>query len=416
MTAGYVLSRYPLLSETFILREMLELERQGHTLFVYPLRAVPGKRHPRVNQLRARVWKTPWLALGAHLYWLRRRPRAYLSTLAAIVWRNRSDANLWLGAVAYWGKAVAIAQRARVDGIDHIHAHYATHPALAAYVIHRLAGLPYSVTVHAHDIFCHQAMLAEKLRAAQSVVAISELNRSVIERAWAASRLRPPFPPLEVVHSGVEWERYARIASARTAFPPDRRALRLLAVGSLQPYKGHRFLVDACALLRQRGLPFTCRIVGGGELVARLRRQIRRLHLERMVWLEGPGDEAEVMAALAWADVFALPSVRARNGKMEGIPVALMEAMAAGLPVIASRLSGIPEIVVNERNGALVPPGDAAALAQAITRLRDAPLRRRWGSNGARTVAAEFNLGANVVRLAALWTQTPPVGVDEAAA
>ncbi|MGH9466416.1 MAG: glycosyltransferase family 4 protein [Terriglobales bacterium] len=418
MTVAYIFSRYPLLSETFILREMWQLERQGHRLLICPLRRVPGRHHVRVEQMRAPVFWAPWFPWRAHAYWLRRRPRVYLATLAETLWRNRGDARLWLGALVYWGKAVAIARHVQAQGVTHVHAHYITHPALTAYVVRRLTGIPYTCTVHAHDIFCHRAMLPEKLRAAQAVVAISEFNRAWLERAVGLPR-----SPIPVVHCGIEWANYASLASERgslrsaprDAGPPGTRALRLLTVGSLQAYKGHRYLIDACARLRTSGVVFVCRIVGGGRLYPRLQRQILRLQLGACVNLDGAAVESEVMAALAWADVFVLPSICMPNGKTEGVPVALMEAMASGLPVVASRLSGIPELVVHNRNGLLVPAGDAAALAAAIARLQDPDLRRRLGENGSADVHAGFDLATNAARLAQVWAEVAPISAEVAA-
>jgi glycosyltransferase involved in cell wall biosynthesis len=403
MTLGYVLSRYPLLSETFILREMWELERQGVSVRVYPLRRVRGRRHERVAELRAPVWRAPWLGGGAHWYWLGRRPGRYVATLAEVIWGNRRDGNLLLGALAYWGKAVAIAARMRRDGVTQVHAHYATHPALVAYIVRRLTGLPYTFTVHAHDIFCHRAMLATKARAARAVVAISEYNRQRLER-----ELGPPRPRLEVIHCGIEWSQYAALATARWGAPAAAAPappLHLVAIGSLQPYKGHEVLLAACARLRARGVNYRCRIVGGGELARRLRRRSRRLGLEGAVEWAGAATEAEVLAALRWADVLVLPSVEMPSGKMEGIPVVLMEAMAAGLPVVASRLSGIPELVEEGRSGVLVPPGDAAALAEALAGMSDRGRRRAMGLAGCSRVSRDFDLSRSVQQLLRLWTQ-----------
>lgn len=413
MTLGYILSRYPLLSETFILREMWEVERQGHTVNVYALRVVAGsKRHPRAARLRARVVVPGWVNLRAHAHWLRRRPRAYLATLAAALWHNRQDLNLWLGAVAYWGKAVAIAARLEADGVERLHAHYATHPALVAYVAHRLTGVSFSFTVHAHDIFCHQAMLPQKLAAAERVVAISRYNRTHLLATVPAAEREAVQGKIAVVHCGVE---VMPLAAAARALPAAAvRPLRLLAVGSLQAYKGHRHLIEACALLQQAGQRWECRIIGGGPLQAGLSTQIHRLGLASAagggVHLAGPADEDEVRAALAWADVFVMPSiVMPRTGQMEGIPVALMEAMAAGRAVVASRISGIPELIEDGVEGLLVPPGDAGALAAAAARLQDAGLRQRLGVAARRRVEQEFELSTSVTQLLAVWGATHEV-------
>jgi len=405
MTLGYVLSRYPLLSETFILREMWELERQGVGVRIYALRRVRGRRHPRVAALRAPVYAAPWLGLKGHAYWLARRPWRYLRTLGVVLWGNRGDAKLWAGALGYWGKAVNIAARMRRDGVTQVHAHYATHPALVAYIVRRLSGVPYTFTVHAHDIYCHRAMLEAKVRSARAVVAISEYNRRRVE-----GLVPEPRPRVEVVHCGIEWAPYAALAAERWASAPGTALaaapLRILAVGSLQPYKGHRVLVEACARLRDTGIGFECRIVGGGELAGRLQRQTRRLGLEGSVQWAGAATEAGVLAALGWADVLALPSVVMDNGKMEGIPVVLMEAMAAGLPVVASRISGIPELVEDGRSGVLVPAGDAAALAAALAEMRDRRRRRAMGLAGCSRVHQEFDLSRSVGKLITLWTRS----------
>lgn len=399
---AYVVSRFPLLSETFILREICELERQGQALRVYPLRAVGrGPRHQRLERMRAPVWVAPWWSWGCHWRRLRRQPGRYLRTLAEVLGQNRSDLNLLAGAVAYWGKAVAIAEQVEQRRIEHIHAHYATHAAMAAYVAHRLTGVPYSFTVHAHDLYCHRAMLQCKLQAARCVITISQFNARLLA-AYQPPGQAPT--PIHVVRCGVESAGGApgpRVAAEKEA------PLRLLAVGSLQRYKGHRHLIAACARLRGR-LPFILRIAGGGGLRRRLERQIRQCGLEVEgapggVQLLGAVTEDEVAELLRWADVLVMPSVvDPRSGQMEGIPVALMEAMAAGLAVVASRISGIPELVRDGANGLLVEPGDEAGLAGAIERCQDRALRRRLGAAAQVAVAAEFDLATNVSKLAAV--------------
>ena len=233
---GYIVSRYPLLSETFILREMWELERQGWRLRLYPLRRVRGGvRHGRVAALRAPVWVAPWCPGGAHARRLWRQPRVYLRTLAAVFWSNRGDFNLLAGALAYWGKAVALAERLEQDGVGHVHAHYATHPTLVAYVVYRLTGIPYSFTAHAHDLYCHRAMLGKKLEKAAYAVTISRYNQRLLAGAGPpafsataavggqGSAASSPPTPIHVIHCGVETavyrERELTVAGTDPAAP-----------------------------------------------------------------------------------------------------------------------------------------------------------------------------------------------------
>lgn len=395
MRLGYILSRYPLLSETFILREMQELERRGHNLAIFPLLAVTkGMRHDGVAELRARVWQESWLPLASLAYWAVRAPITLLGTLVAAAWSNRSDRRLLAGVLAYWPKALVIARRMRNEGIGQVHAHYATHPAYVAWVVKKLTGIPYSFTVHAHDLYCHRAMLGTKVMHARGVITISDYNRRLLGELMPQAAAATP---ITVVRCGVRVANYERLASGR----PESPRLRVLSVGSLQPYKGQAHLIAACARLCRQGVELECRIVGGGELRRSLERQIEGERLERRVRLVGPQTEQQIQAWLKWGEVFVLPSiVDARTGQTEGIPVALMEAMAAGMAVVASKLSGIPELV-QSGEGLLVAPCKPEEIAAALLRLRDPELRRQLGVAAQKRVRREYDLPTNVAALAA---------------
>lgn len=401
MILGYLLSRYPLISETFILREMMELRRLDFELVVAPLLQVrAGVRHAATGAMDQHVAWHPWFSAGlaaAHARAAATVPQPYLGSLLESLGGSWGDLNLLAGALAYWPKAVAIAERFRREGVDHIHAHYGTHPALVALIVHRLTGIPFSFTVHAHDLYVHPRMLRAKTAAAAFVVTISEFNQRRLRELCPADL----HERIRVIRCGIRPEDYE-------GPPPGRRSgpLRLLTVASLQPYKGHRYLIEACARLRME-MEFECRFIGGGELEADLRRRIRELGLEQRIHLLGPQPEERVRKELAEADMFVLPSIQEPSGKMEGIPVALMEAMAAGLPVIASRLSGIPELVEDGRSGILTPPEDAAALAAAIRCLESPQLRSRMGECGRLTVRRDYDLRRNVTRLAEFFALGP---------
>jgi colanic acid/amylovoran biosynthesis glycosyltransferase len=396
---AYVMSRFPHLPETFILREMAELERQGWTVALYPLIL----QNQAVMHAEARAWmpraqRLPYISgavLAANGAAALQHPARYAATAARSLWENRTNANQFVRALALWPKAVYAARQMVRAGVRHIHAHYATHPALVAWIVHRLTGIPYSLTAHAHDIFVRKAMLATKLREAAFIVAISNFNREYLARevgAWVREKTH-------VIHCGIMSEHYA--ARPNGLSPSER--FEIMTIGSLQPYKGQRHLVEACALLRDRGVPVHCRIIGGGELQAALEGQIAARQLQGVVELLGPRPQDEVAQLLTTAHCYVQPSIITPSGKMEGIPVSLMEALACALPVVASDLSGIPELVRPGETGTLVPPANAAALAEALASVYAAPQAAvRLGEAGRALVHREFELQANVGQLAAL--------------
>lgn len=407
----YIMSRFPLLTETFILREMLELERQGLRLVVFPLlRARQAVRHAEVERLRAEVLYTPFLSLPivrANLHYLRRGAGRYLRLLWRVLAGNWGSTNLFAGAVGIFPKAVYFARLVEERGAAHVHAHFATHPALAALVVSELTGVGYSFTAHAHDIFLHEHMLAEKAERSRFVVSISEFNkRYILERAPRVSPDR-----IKVVHCGIEPDKY----DARPRDPGGESGPpTALCVASLQPYKGIRYLIRACALVSERVPGFRCLIVGEGADRPELEALVAELGLRETVRLLGARPQHEVTSLLRDADLFVLPSVVAPTGQMEGIPVALMEAMASRLPVVSTRLSGIPELVEDGVSGLLVPPADEAALAEAITTLcSDTQLRQRLGERGREKVVEEFDLRESVARLRALFEESAR-GVEDA--
>jgi glycosyltransferase involved in cell wall biosynthesis len=394
---AYIMSRFPHLPETFILREMIAVECLGWQVALYPLvvqqqAVVHAEAQPWLERANRIAWISPEV-LAANLRALVRAPGRYLGAWARTLWENGTSLNFLVRAVAILPKAVCMGERMRAEGIDHIHAHYATHPALAAWVIHRLTGIPYSVTVHAHDIFVDKAMLTTKLSSAAFIDAISGYNKEYLSLNCSNNLT----PKTQVIHCGIEPGLYHPRRDRQDRFT-------ILSIGSLQPYKGQEVLIEACRLLAGRGLDFVCRIVGDGELRSDLQAQIAAAGLTGRVELAGPRTQQEVAGLLEAADCYVQPSVITPSGKMEGIPVALMEALACELPCVASRLSGIPELIRDGETGLLVEPRNPAALAEAIERLRREPqLGRRLGRAGHSLVLREFDLSTNAARLAELF-------------
>lgn len=397
---AYIMSRFPKITETFVLYEIVELERRGARVEVFPLvREREGLMHAEAQALAARAnhaHPASPAVLAAQGYWLRRRPAAYARAWLRALAGNLRSPKFLLRALAVVPQAAWFARRMRELGVTHVHAHWASHPTLAAYVVHELAGLTYSFTAHAHDIYVERPMLAEKLRRARFAVTISEHNRRLLSDLYGALAAK-----VAVVRCGVD-PAFFRPRPAR----PLPEAPLLLCVASLEAYKGHAYLLEACARLKAAGQRFHCLLVGEGELRAPLEAQVARLGLAGEVALLGRQPRERVGELMAQADVMVLPSVIDADGKREGIPVALMEALACELPVVATAISGVPELVVHERTGLLVPERDAAALAAALLRLcRDEALGRRLGAAGRAHVVEHFNLATNTAALHALFAR-----------
>ncbi len=396
---AYIMSRFPHLPETFILREMIGLEEVGWQVLLYPL--IFQKQaivHPQALPWMQRAWRKPLLSadmLWANVQTAVRNPIQYAKTLGQVLWENRTSPKFLIRAVVLWPKIVTMARRLQAQGIRHIHAHYATHPALAAWIIHQLTGITYSITVHAHDIFVEHAMLDTKLRSAQFIAAISEFNRRYLTNLlgdWVA-------PKTHIIHCGIDPQTYN---DSHPSWQIGDR-FEIIHTGSLQPYKGQRYLIEACAHLKSRGIPFRCRIIGGGELQENLQRQIQALELDAHVDLLGARTQDEVSALLSEAHCYAQPSIITPSGKMEGIPVALMEAMASGLPVVATHISGIPELVRPGESGYLVPPENSQALADTLEHIYRHPEEaQQRARQGRALVLKSFTLSPNVQKLAAL--------------
>jgi glycosyltransferase involved in cell wall biosynthesis len=308
----------------------------------------------------------------------------------------------WVKSVVTMLTAVVWARDLAGREVGRLHAHWATHPALAAYVLSHLLDVPYGFTAHAHDLYNENGMLEEKLRRADLAVTISSYNVDLLR-----SRFGHLADDVVLLHCGVDREAF-RPTPGR---PGRLRPLRLLTVASLSEYKGHRYLLDAVALLERSGQPVDCSLVGDGPLRDTLQRQRDDLGLHSSVTFLGRRTAPEVRRLMQECDVFVLPSVRTADGMMEGIPVALMEALASGRPSVASRLSGIPELVEDGLSGLLVPPADADALADALARLADdEDLRRTLAEAGPRRIADGFDQRVNVERLRSIFLERGQAG------
>jgi glycosyltransferase involved in cell wall biosynthesis len=389
---AYIVSRFPIDSETFVVREMNALVDRHPDVSIELLSLFPATKpflHPSAERWMALLHRptTAEAALGT-AYWLVRKPIRLLGALATVVRRCARSPRTLARSLATVPLAAAHARRLAGTEVHRVHAHFAAYPTLAAWVIRRLTGIPYSFTAHAYDLFVDQSMLADKVAEAEDVVAISEFNRSFLGPFGGGSAT-----PVEVVHCGVD---PASRPFADHPIPAE-GPVRALCVASLEEKKGHRYLLAALASGGPGVGRLRVELVGDGPLRWEIEAQIEQLGLGDRVRVLGSLDEGGVRERLAASDLFVLPSVVGSDGQMEGLPVALMESLAAGVTTVATRLSGIPELIRDGETGYLAEPADAESLASALERAvseRDIDPRA-----GRRLIEEEFDVNDSADRM-----------------
>jgi len=399
MKVAYIMSRFPKISETFILYEILEQERLGNSVEVYPLlREHQPVTHPEAERMVERAHFHPFISLPiilANWYFILRQPIAYFKTVFEILGGTFGSKNFFFGAMAYLPKSVRFAYEMQQQGIQHIHAHFCNHPALAALIIHRLTGIPFSFTAHGSDLHKDKRMLDRKTAASAFAVTISNFNKQEMIKACGESRR----DKIQIIRCGIDPEVFLPASQKN-----GKSLFRIICVASFEEVKGHKYLVEACRLLRDAGIDFVCDLIGDGPVAGQIARQIAEANLKDKVIMHGSRKRQEVADMMRAADVKVLASVPTAEGKREGIPVVIMEAMASGMPVISTQLSGIPELVDDGRTGILVQPGDAEALFCALQKFyKDSELRYKMGRAGREKVLREFNLRVNAAKLADLF-------------
>ncbi len=411
LRVAYVLHRFPNITETFIAREMYWLSQHGVDVSIFSLMR---QKHPASSEeaqsLQGRAYYSrmfSWRVLKAQVRFLRRKPIAYFRALARVVWQSYREPKVMALALALFPKSVLFAGMMQDGKIQHVHANFVWLEGLAAGVVHDLVGTTFTLHPHAFGLFGrNQTNVRKQLANATHVVTVSEYHREYI------SNLCPTLAPsdVSVVHYGVETSRIMPGAGRTAADPP-----RILSVGRAVEKKGHEYLIDACALVRGRGLAFVCDIVLGGEHGRQaMQERIDGHGLSSVVHLLGAHDQDELLGRYQNADIFALACVIAEDGDRDGMPNALIEAMACELPVVTTTVAGIPELVQDGESGFLVPERDAEALGHALERLlTDGELRVRLGTRGRQVIQAGFEAESIAGEVAAVFYRLADASAEE---
>ncbi|HVA38914.1 MAG TPA: glycosyltransferase [Candidatus Dormibacteraeota bacterium] len=382
MKIAYVTSQYPFgPGEAFLHAEAEALSRLSGDVVVIPTR--PKTRQSQHADLTARVLRLgPWAPCTFMLAALeasshpRRALKALIRVLATPYRPSTKVKNL-----ALFPMALAVARAIRAERIEHVHAHWLSTPSTVAYVAATMTGVKWSCTAHRFDIF-EDNLLTQKVSSAAFVRAISARNRDlIVSLSGDGTSARCP-----VVHLGVDLPQHASPLLQNAT-------LRILSPAALVPVKGHRHLIEALAILRSSGVAFTCDLVGDGPLRKTLQDQIASLGLSGDVHLRGAVAHDRLMGELTGGtyDVVVLASTESGT-EFEGIPVALMEAMAAGIPCVATDTGSISELIDDAACSTLVAQRDPKALAAAIAAHVDVPRRRQLGERARERVVKAFDV------------------------
>jgi glycosyltransferase involved in cell wall biosynthesis len=409
MAVAFVLKGYPRLSETFIAQEIRALEKRGHEIQIISLRhPTDVDTHPIHQEIQAPVLYLPEylhhepLRVARALIHARALPRF---AAAFAIWRADLRRDFTRNRIRRFGQACVLA-RELPDGVNRLHAHFLHTPASVTRYAAIMRGLPWSGSAHAKDIWTTPKWdIREKLGCLDWLVTCTQSGADYLQG------LAPDAETVSLVHHGLDFSRFAPPDACEHTPGAPHAMLTILSVGRAVPKKGYKDCLQALASLPPH-LDWRFRHIGGGPLLSELRDRARDLGLEdRIEWL-GAQPQGVVLSEMRRADVFVLPSKQSPDGDRDGLPNVLMEAQSQRVAVLSTRMSGIPELVLDGETGLLVTPGDATALSDALQRLLEDPaLRARLAQAGFDRVRSRFSMNDGIDSLSKLFqpqTQPPP--------
>lgn len=394
---AYILSIFPSVSETFIREEIEALEELGVEVTVFSLKTPKSDRiGPITTENRTiPVYYSPFFLslplIRTNLNSLFTHPHIIVKKVISIIFRLWRQPSELIKTLVVFPKSVFFSTIIKQIGCQQVHAHFCTIPFSAATIIGVINNIPVSTTAHGFDIFQRPSVdLRERILEAQPFITISNFNKNYLKNLF----LDIPDETIKMVHCGINLKKFSQYPRHGNT-----KQKNILVVARLEKVKGIDILLDALAIVEKHGAAVNCNIIGDGSLKSTLIQQMHQLSLDKIVNFYGAQPHEFVINALNQADFFVLPS------RSEGIPVSVMEAIASSLPVIATSVSGLPEIIEDGKNGILVPPEDAKKLAQAILSLCEHPdLIDKFSTFGYEKIQNEFDIKKNAHQLLDLWT------------
>jgi len=384
MKVIYLLGTFPAISETFILNEIVAVQKKSLEVEVYAFSKSRDKiMHPKVKDIKKILYLKEPVFLKkcyAHLYWIFNSPTRYLKTLFLSLNRRNGISRLFLDNLAH---VILIKKRMP----DHIHAHFGWKASNMTMLVNLLTGIKFTFTTHGSDVFANPPKNYRlKSKLAEKHIVISRYNKQYMINKFGVDEAK-----LEIIHCGIDFNRELPIRK-------ESIGNRIISIARLEKVKGLDYLISACYLLKKQRIDFECLIVGEGSERVNLENQIRNYGLANEIKLLGSKTQEDVFELLAASTIKVLAS------RSEGIGVALMEAMACRVPVIAPKIRGVPELIEDGKNGFLVEPGNIEMLSEKIKILLvDKNLRKQFAENGHRKIKKDFNLEIEVDKLITIF-------------
>ncbi|MFC1735686.1 glycosyltransferase family 4 protein [Candidatus Hydrogenedentota bacterium] len=387
-----IVSAFPDYYETSMAREFMALKERGVELDIFALNAPNDDvHHDWVKKLGARVTyaDSAVQVIVAFFNMMLKRPGRFFPTCFSLMRVPMSPLSVFVTAHHVFTRAVYIAQIMSVRGHTTIHGWGSGEAADCAFIAASILNRHYSISVNEKGLYGRKAIPAKMVRGARKIIAASaDIRKRLTEIAGEM-----PDEKLALIHPGVDIEAMTPPESKNDDFT-------IVAAGRAVERKGFPYLIEACGILRNNGIDYTCSIFGEGPARKEMRTEITKHNITHLVKLVGETPHEKLLSKIAGTSVLVAPSITCENGERDGIPDAVLEAMALGTPVIATDAGGLPEAIIDEETGLLVPEKDAAAIAGALKRLRNDPgLRSKLAGNARRRLVDMFDIRRNVVEL-----------------